>query len=186
MFKSEERINFRRIQFYQKNKRTVMKKILITIFVATSLMNAQSKYDPWVLSAPAKYEFTKNDQQGKTIIPNGRYITPLGKNIIIAPHPYGLALSSDGNIIVTANSGTEPLSITIIKNVLSDKPDVRQVPPGAQTDKGVLASVFKGLAISPDSKIAYVAGGQTNKIYLFEIATGNKIDSIRLVLLRVL
>jgi YVTN family beta-propeller protein len=155
-----------------------MKKTLITILVATSLMNAQSKYDPWVFSAPAKYEFTKIDLQGKTIIPNGRFITPPGKNIVTAPHPYGLALSSDGNIIVTANSGTEPLSITIIKNVLSDKPDVRQVPPGAQTDKGVLASVFMGLAISPDSRIVYVAGGQTNKIYLFEIATGNKIDSI--------
>ena len=35
-----------------------------------------------------------------------------------------------------------------------------------------------GLAVSPDNKIVYVAGGQTNKIYLFDISTGIKIDSI--------
>ncbi len=155
-----------------------MKKLFFTILAAVSLLNAQSKYDPWIFSAPAKREFTKINQTGTTVIPNGRFITPLGKNILTAPHPYGLALSPDGNIIVTANSGTEPLSITIIKNVLGENPEVKQVPPGAQTDKGVLASVFMGLAISPDNKIVYVAGGQTNKIFLFDISTGDKIDSI--------
>ncbi|MHB9039863.1 MAG: hypothetical protein ACYC4T_04365, partial [Melioribacteraceae bacterium] len=104
-----------------------MKKLFFTILAAVSLLNAQSKYDPWVFSAPAKKEFTKINQTGTTIIPNGRFITPLGKNILTAPHPYGLALSPDGNIIVTANSGTEPLSITIIKNILGDSPEVRQV-----------------------------------------------------------
>ena len=30
----------------------------------------------WIASAPAGTEFTKIDKEGKTIIPNGRYITP--------------------------------------------------------------------------------------------------------------
>ncbi len=157
-----------------------MKTVISLILLFTFYLNvhAQSKKDLWIISAPAQKEFTKINLNGKTVIPNGRFITPLGKTIITAPHPYGLTLSPDGNVLITANSGTDPLSITIIKNILNEIPIVQQVPPGANTDKGVLASVFMGLAVSPDNKIVYVAGGQINKIYLFEISTGNKIDSI--------
>ncbi|MFN8134616.1 MAG: YncE family protein [Bacteroidales bacterium] len=35
-----------------------------------------------------------------------------------------------------------------------------------------------GLAISPDNKTVYVAGGQENKIYMFDINSGKKTDSI--------
>ena len=155
-----------------------MKNLLAIILITASLLSAQSEKDPWIFSAPAIDEFTAVDETGLTVLPNGRYITPLGRTVKTAPHPYGLALSPDGTTVVTANSGTEPLSITIIRNILKYRPDVQQVPPGAETDKGVLASVFMGLAISPDSKTVYVAGGQTNKIFMFEIETGKKIDSI--------
>ena len=80
---------------------------------------------------------------------------------------------------VTANSGTSPLSITIVRNILSDDPQVQQVPPGPATDEGVLASVFMGLAISPDNQTIYVAGGQENAVYLFDATTGRaKVKSI--------
>ena len=151
-------------------------KIVLFCFLITTVSYAQKNY--WILSAPAGSEYTKINKEGKTIIPNGRIITPVGKNIITAPHPYGLVLSNDNNIAVTANSGTAPLSITIIKNIFSGNPSVRQVPPGVSTEEGVLASVFMGLAISPDNKFVYVSGGQQNKIYLFDLDTGNRTDSI--------
>lgn len=118
------------------------------------------------------------DPQGETIIPNGRILTPAGTSIVVAPHPYGLAVSPDGNTAVTANSGTGPLSITIIRNILSSNPEVQQVPPGPSTDRGVLASVFMGLAISADSKTVYVAGGQENKIFIFDLTSGEKTGFI--------
>lgn len=153
-----------------------MKKYFFFFGFIISTLYSQSNF--WVLSAPAYKEFTQINHNGITVIPNGRFITPLGKQITTAPHPYGLVLSPDGNIAVTANSGTGPLSITIIKNILSENPEVMQVPPGASTDKGVLESVFMGLAISPDNKTVYVSGGETNKIFLFDLTTGNRIDSI--------
>ena len=132
----------------------------------------------WVISAPAGSKFTKINKEGKTVIPNGRYVEPTGKSIVTAPHPYGLCLSPDGNTAVTANSGTRPLSITIVRNILSQQPDVQQVPPGPTTDRGVLASVFMGLAISPDNQTIYLAGGQTNKIFLFDVNSGEKKGEI--------
>ena len=131
-----------------------------------------------VVSSPSGSLYTHIDKTGKTVIPNGRFVTPIGKSIEVAPHPFGLTLSTDGSIAVTANSGTSPLSISILKNLKSEEPSVLQVPPGPSTDKGVLASVFMGLAISPDNKIVYVSGGQENKIYLFSVENGAKLDSI--------
>ena len=155
-----------------------MKKTILLLVALLLVGCIKKKVHPenilWIASAPAGTEFTKIDKEGKTIIPNGRYITPIGKSISTAPHPYGLTLSPDGTIAVTANSGTSPLSITIVRNILSDQPEVQQVPPGPSTDKGVLASVFMGLAISPNNETIYVAGGQENKIFLFDVKTGDK------------
>jgi len=159
-----------------------MKRLTILILVLSlsmGMVSGQLKNSGLVtLSAPAGNLVTSINRSGKTVIPNGRYITPYGKSIEVAPHPFGLVLSPDGTVAVTANSGTSPISITIIKNFQSDNPTVQQVPPGPDTDKGVLASVFMGLAISPDNKIVYVAGGQQNKIYLFSVDSGAKLDSV--------
>jgi len=168
--------------FIQDKTEKIMRRIiqfLVFLFLtACSCQKNDSDKTLWIISAPSGSEFAKIDRDGKTVIPNGRYITPAGKSIITAPHPYGLTLSPDGNIAVTANSGTSPLSITIVRNILSQHPEVQQVPSGPSTDAGVLASVFMGLAISPDNQTIYVAGGQENKIFLFDVISGEKKGSI--------
>jgi YVTN family beta-propeller protein len=148
-------------------------KNLLKLIILISFISC--KNDPiWIITSPSKTELTKIDKNGTTVIPNGRFISPIGKSIVTAPHPYGLTLSPDGNTAVTANSGTNPLSITIVRKILSNSPEVQQIPPGPSTDEGVLASVFMGLAISPNNETVYVAGGQENKIYLFNTLTGEK------------
>ena len=158
--------------------KTIISLLLILLLAGCNGQNDADDNPMWIISAPAGSEFTKIDKAGKTVIPNGRYITPAGKSILTAPHPYGLTLSPDGKIAVTANSGTNPLSITIVRNILTENPEVEQIPPGPATDKGVLASVFMGLAITPDNQTVYVAGGQTNKIYLFDVNTGEEKGTI--------
>jgi len=149
----------------------------IILFLIFSVpVNAQKAQ--YVISAPAGKNFCQINKSAKTVIPNGRFITPAGESYTVAPHPYGLALSNDGNIAVTANSGTNPISITILRNLNSGKPEIQQIPPSPAGDKGVLESVFMGLAISPDNKSVYVAGGQANKIYIFDIATGTAKSTI--------
>ena len=151
--------------------------VILLLYGCNPQKNANDK-STWIISAPAGNKFTKINKTGETVIPNGRYITPEGKSIITAPHPYGLTISPDGSTVVTANSGTNPLSITIVRNILSQNPTVQQIPPGPSTDKGVLASVFMGLAISPDNQTVYVAGGQENKIYMFDLDSGAKKGEI--------
>jgi len=155
-----------------------MKKLIILLLLLVSCNTNKKAKGVWIISAPSGSQFTKINTLGKTVLPNGRIITPTGKSIRTAPHPYGLTLSPDGQTVVTANSGTNPLSITIVRKIISEHPEIQQIPPGSTTDKGVLASVFMGLAISPDNKTVYVAGGQENKIYIFDLNTGNSKGSI--------
>jgi len=157
------------------------KYLSLILFISLLILNAcrrDSLQDLWIISSPSGNRYCKVDQNGETVLPNGRIITPAGKSIVVAPHPYGLALSHDGNTAITANSGTGPLSITIIRNIMSGNPEVQQIPPGPATDAGVLASVFMGLAVSNDDRTVYVAGGQENRIFLFDIQTGEKMGSI--------
>ncbi len=160
-------------------------KPLIPLFllVIGSLLSCQQYTDApaqrvAVLSAPAGDRYTSIDRDGVTVIPNGRLIKPMGKSVEVAPHPFGLTLSRDGQIAVTANSGTKPLSISVIKNVRSKTPEILQIPPGVSTDAGVLESVFMGIAISPDSKLIYASGGQANKIFRFRVETGEKLGFV--------
>jgi len=158
-----------------------MKKIYIhtlSLILLFNTCNSKKNEPVWITTVPAEDRYCEIDRSGKSVIPNGRFIQPAGTCISVAPHPYGLALSHDGNIAVTANSGTNPLSITIIRGLKTQQRVVQQIPPGQDTDKGILASVFMGLAISPDNRLVYVSGGQENKIYIFDLGTGEKKDSI--------
>ena len=157
--------------------------LLLLLFISgAAFAQPRPKLAPpkFIISAPSGNETTHIDRSagGKTVLPNGRYITPRGTQIETAPHPYGLILSPDGNTVVTANSGTAPFSISILRDVFGKNPTVRQIPEGAKTQNGILEACFMGLAVSPDSKLVYVAGGQTNKIYLFDMATGELAGSI--------
>ena len=123
---------------------------LVTIVLLLLLLQACTQKAPvWIIQAPAGEAFTHKEVAGKAILPNGRMVKPAGTWLETAPHPYGLVLSPDNRFVVTANSGTNPISITIIKDPLTDHPRVMQIPEGANTDRGVLASVFMGLAIDP-------------------------------------
>ncbi|MDZ4708969.1 MAG: hypothetical protein SH818_11270 [Saprospiraceae bacterium] len=133
--------------------------------------------EKWSISAPAKEAYSFSNEV-EAILPNGRWVKPMGKTTRIAPHPYGLVLSKDGSLAVTANSGTNPFSITVIRHPFSDSMSLMQIPKSANTDDDLLAAVFMGLAISPDNRLIYVAGGQTNKIFVFDALTGEKKDEI--------
>ncbi len=132
----------------------------------------------WVAHAPADTAYARIHKSGTTVLPNGRLIRPVGKSIQVAPHPYGLVLSPDGNMAISANSGVRPFSISIIRDISGDAPSVQQVPEGSQTDEGVLAAVFMGLAVSPEGDQLYVGGGQEGKIILFDLQTGDRNGEI--------
>ena len=152
--------------------------LILFILCISCSQKVDTEETKWSIGAPAKNEYCNIDLSGNTIIPNGRIIRPMGTTHRIAPHPYGLALSHDGKIAITSNSGTVPFSISILRNVTDPNISIQQVPEGAKNDEGLLEAVFMGLAFSPDDSLVYIGGGQSNKIFILEVATGKKVGEI--------
>ncbi len=152
--------------------------LLFVLLLSACQKEKASESSVWISSAPAGSQYTAINREGVTVIPNGRLIEPTGKQITVAPHPFGLTISPDGQTIIAANSGTGPFSISIIRDYNSDIPSIKQIPEGVKPDEGLLEAVFMGLAVSPDNSKVYVAGGQQNKIHVFDLNTSKKITEI--------
>ena len=151
-----------------------MKQLLI-FFFGFNICFAQTQYE---ILPPAGNLPTQIIKNSESIIPNGRIISPFGKQYYTAPHPFGLVLDPTGDIAITANSGTSPFSISIIKGLKTGKIHQRQIPEGAKNDEGILEACFMGLAINKASNIVYVAGGESNKVFAYSILSGIKLFSI--------
>jgi len=132
----------------------------------------------FVLSAPADERYAHIQVDYTAVLPNGRLVTPLGKSIRVAPHPYGLTLSPDEKTIITSNSGTFPFSLSIIRDYRSNQPNVRQILRKEQNSKESLETVFMGLAVSPDNRTVYASSGGSGEILLFDLDTAQRIDVI--------
>jgi DNA-binding beta-propeller fold protein YncE len=132
------------------------------------------------LTAPAGDQPTYINPSGETILPNGRLITPEGVQVTVEPHPYGMALSPDGNVLVTANTGTWPFSLSIIRALASNAPGVQQIPHGYPPKHSDVepSSVYMGLAIAGDNRTAYVSEGDTGNIDVYDLDNGQRSQVI--------
>jgi len=155
----------------------------IAMLLATSplqLRARKEKSDHAQLQAPAGDQPVKIDPAGETVLPNGRLITPRGKQVKVAPHPYGLALSTDGNTLVTANSGTAPFSLSIITGLESPQPTVTQIPPGFKSPDADPDSIYLGAAIAPDNRALYASEGNNGRVGVWDLTTHQRLASLEL------
>ena len=127
-----------------------------------------------VLQVPGKDQFCKIDVNGVTVLPSGRYATPVGEVIRITNDPYGMAISPNGEKAVTLHNGV----ITIIDLMSLD---VQRIP---SYDKKIASPLtdgsFLGVAFSTDSKRVYLSGGDKGDIVIYDIEKLKKISSISL------
>ena len=153
----------------------------LLLIVKPGLLSLAPRSSPsFDLSAPAGDRPTGINPSGQTVLPNGRLITPRGVQVALAPHPYGMALSPGGNLLVTASTGTWPFALTIISALASPLPGVKQIPPGYPPKHSEVepSSVYMGIAIAPDNLTAYVSEGDTGKVDVFDLDNGNLLRAI--------
>ena len=93
------------------------------------------------------------DGLSAAVLPNGRLVTPAGTEVNVqAPKPFGLALSPDGAMLATLNSGAAPFSLTLISQLSSATPAVKRIDVNAS---------FMGVTFSADSRRVYLRVART-------------------------
>ena len=131
------------------------------------------------LHAPSVDTYARHDPNGLTILSNGRHLKPIGKHLPVGRFPYGLAMSRDGKTLFVASDG--------VGQILTDwgeaKPIVSPVtPPAHQTRPGRKEKPTNagGADFSPDGRTLYWSSGETGAIYVFDVASREKLAEISL------
>jgi YVTN family beta-propeller protein len=136
--------------------------------------------DRLYFESPAGDRYAQIDPAGETVLPNGRLITPAGRQLTTAPHPFGMTLSADGSVLATVNGGVVPFSLTVIREPDSPAPRVFQIPARSETDKRRLPSAFRGVAVDTGRGLIYASGGDSGVVAVFSLATGARLLAIDL------
>ena len=119
-----------------------------------------------------------------TILPGGRLLSPYGVQYTTGPGPFGLAISPDGLRVVTANSGPDYFSLSMLENA-GGKWKIRNVsaPHREKDDPGdaddAWHSSFMGLAFESE-RVLYASDGESGRVRAIDPVTGNTIHTLRL------
>jgi DNA-binding beta-propeller fold protein YncE len=144
------------------------------VFIFSYLASyAQKQLQP-ILEVPAKSEICIIDENGTSVLPSGRTLTPAGELIRITHDPFGLAISPDGKKAVSLHNGVFSVIHTADLNAT-------RVP---SYDKSIVSPLsngsFLGVAFDPDNKTIYLSGGDNGAVIVYDIEQMTRIDSISL------
>ncbi|HVN03446.1 MAG TPA: hypothetical protein VMT86_03450 [Bryobacteraceae bacterium] len=135
-------------------------------------------------SAPAGIRPALRRPGAASILPGGRIISPLGRQYVTGPGPFGLAISASGKTLVSSNSGPDRFSLTVLERAKNGDWQARQlVAPKKKKPKSEEGrekekdddqwhSVFMGLAFANDRSV-YASEGNTGRVRLVDLASGD-------------
>ena len=146
--------------------------IAIILIFSISHINAQNKAT--VLQVPATNLYCSINEQGVSVLPSGRLISPAGKILRITHDPFGMKLSPDGNKIVTLHDGV----FTLID--VNSFQATRVPSYDGKIKSPFTKGSYLGLAFTQDSKRIYLSGGDNGAVILYDLEKMETIDSISL------
>jgi YVTN family beta-propeller protein len=134
-------------------------------------------------TAPAGIRPALRRPGAASILPGGRIISPLGRQYITGPGPFGLAISGSGRTLVSANSGPDRFSLTVLEQDNSGSWSVQQIlaPKKKPTEKEGQAfergeeswhTVFMGLAFAGEHTV-YASEGNSGRVRMVDLTTGS-------------
>ncbi len=147
-------------------------KLVFFLFFIQQVTFAQKKYQ--VNTVPAKSAYANININGKSVLPSGRLVSPVGQTLRITHDPFGMAVSPNGTKIVTLHNGV----FTIIDNTSLN---AVRVPSYDKTIASPLKKgSFLGVAFATDNKTVYLSGGDNGAVIVYDIEKMQKLDSISL------
>ena len=169
----------------------------LLLFIFSALAATAQKHIN-ILQVPGISQYCNINEEGISVLPSGRLLTPAGTIIRITNDPFGMAISPDGTKAVTLHNGVftiidlatlkdtrvpgynYKLNSPLAHDPLNASPfktdsAVSKIIPSALTH-----SSFLGVAFAPDSKTVYLSGGDNGAVIVYDIEKLKRIDSISL------
>ena len=153
----------------------MMRKALLPfILCLATLVTTQAQKQVTILQVPATDQYCQINENGASVLPSGRRVTPAGKFVRITHDPFGLSISPDGKKAVTLHNGV--ISIIDLGSM-----DVVRVP---SYDHKIISPLtkgsFLGIAFSGDSKTLYLSGGDNGRVIIYDAEKFVAVDSVSL------
>ncbi len=148
--------------------------LTIFLFLAGLSVYAQQPRLVTTLQVPGKDQFASIKENGVSVLPSGRFVTPAGDVIRITHDPFGMALSPDGKKAVTLHNGVFTV-IDLVNLQHTRIPSYDKVIPSPLSNGS-----FLGVAFAEDSRTIYLSGGDNGAVIIYDIYTMQRLDSISL------
>ncbi|MBL8229287.1 MAG: bifunctional YncE family protein/alkaline phosphatase family protein [Bryobacterales bacterium] len=126
--------------------------------------------------APAGTRTALQRGGSESVLPGGRLLTPFGKFFKTGPGTFGIAVSPNGQTIVTADGGSRRFSLTVLQHLERDRYQTTTIEPWRveqERDEEDWLSVFMGVAFE-DDKSLYVSEGNSGRVRLIDPKSGRK------------
>ncbi len=125
---------------------------------------------------PAGTQQAKRTEEGPgTILPGGRLLFPYGRQFTTGPGPFGLAVSPSGKRVVTANSGPDRFSLSILEDSRIRNINLSR----GKDDDDEWKSTFMGLAFEGED-VLYLSEGESGKVRVIDPASGKLLQRYNL------
>lgn len=140
--------------------------LFLFCFCGVGQIGAAADGRPFFQSPSGERPATIDAKKGLFILPNGRILTPAGVNVVLPPHPYGLAITHDGKTAISLQTTNKPYFISVVENFESKKPKLKTIT----SDKINISGAFMGMAVSSDDKTLFVSTGNEGRIAVVNLA----------------
>lgn len=152
-----------------------MKKYFFNLLVLQFLVvNLFSQNEIEYLTTPGYNELSKINTNGISILPSGRFVTPVGNTLRISSDPFGLKISPDGSFAITIHE--HALTLIDLKSHTAKRIPEYVKPIENPLKKGA----FIGIAFHTKEKKVFLSGGDEGTVIVYDYAQLKKIDSIQL------
>ena len=147
-------------------KLQLIKGILIGL-LSLLLISCNGRKGISTIQPPGADRYCQINENGESVLPSGRVVTPIGEVTRITNDPFGLALSPDGSIALAIHDNV----MTYVKT--SNSKDAIRLPDynGKYQNPFGGKGSYMGAAILKDNSIAYLSGGDSGDIILFDLKT---------------
>ncbi len=128
-----------------------------------------------VLEPPGRNAYCRVDPAGFGILPNGRFVRPAGRFALVECDPFGLCLAPNGKTILAIHDGVLTVAPTDQLGEAVRLPSFDRKLPGP-FERGA----FMGGVVAPDNRLAYLSGGDSGNVIVFDLETRRRTATISL------